>query len=944
MKEVLTLLLMRGCRRGWPRLRSQIEVATPAPGFTRSVRRGIVAALAACVAGVVMRPLAADAQQAVPAPAGASAAIPTPGEFHGFDISERYIITDKVLEYYKVLADRSPRVEYSEYGQSIQGRPLPMLMIGNEDVLARKGEIEAQIRQLTNVTERLPAAEVDRLIADLPAIVWIFIVDTDEEAGVNVLQEVAHDLATREDALARSIRENTLVIMTPLTNPDSHARYVTWHMLYDVDGASVDRNAIENRAHWGMNTDGNAYGIDVNRDFAVFVSPEMRALARIVTQWHPQFWLDIHSGPNVIFMPPFPRPWHPLWPDSASRWWNAFAHQASDNFGKKGWTFNSREGYEGVTHPSFGLSWGMLNSAVSGLLFETFGGRPGKTTSFVRDDGTIATMRMAMDRHYEGIWSLLQVASDQRQLLLRDAHGTVVGAVDRARKNAERAVVLPVSGPGVDPDKVERLVSRLVLQGVEVKRASRDFSARARDFFSDQVAAQQFGAGSYIIDFVQPHARLAMALMDPTIDYSNPQVEVPYRRKAPYYDSSWGNLALVFGVPAYALSGAVTVASEPVTEEQLAQTRQSRASIQSLDRVELPYAYLLPPGREASMRVAIALLREGYKLRAFQAPFSIRGRRFEQGTWAALAQRNPATLRERIQALAKQHGSDLVEVAGPFTDAGVTFGDESRLVAIAKPLVAVVADWPVAHDHTYGGIRNTLEADFGFAFSPVMLATINNADLSKYTAVVLPHAGMDIRGGPGFEKGYKGLLNLPRLREYVQKGGTLVVVKGAAEALLADSGFGKDVKLAGWAEHTSGATLRAQWTIPEVASAVSDSALATWRPGLSEVFKPVLAAGYERQEFAAPGTYPVLLSVSEGGAARIVASYSDDPRKLLLDGFMLDSDREALAGKPFVVEQHMGRGRVIYFADDPTFRGYWYGLNSLFLNALMLPPAAGSGS
>ncbi len=133
------------------------------------------------------------------------------------------------------------------------------------------------------------------MVAETPAIVCIFIVDTDEEAGVEVLQEIAYELATREDDVAQNIRDNMLVIMAPLTNPDSHARYVTWHKLYDVDGASVDPYAVENRAHWGMNTDGNALGIDVNRDFGFFVSPrcgarpDPRALATATHPRHPQW-------------------------------------------------------------------------------------------------------------------------------------------------------------------------------------------------------------------------------------------------------------------------------------------------------------------------------------------------------------------------------------------------------------------------------------------------------------------------------------------------------------------------------------------------------------------------------------------------------------------------------------------------------------------------------
>ncbi|MBL7866072.1 MAG: hypothetical protein JNK10_14420, partial [Cyclobacteriaceae bacterium] len=33
-----------------------------------------------------------------------------------------------------------------------------------------------------------------------------------------------------------------------------------------------------------------------------------------------------------------------------------------------------------------------------------------------------------------------------------------------------------------------------------------------------------------------------------------------------------------------------------------------------------------------------------------------------------------------------------------------------------------------------------------------------------------------------------------------------------------------------------------------------------------------------------------------------------------------------------------GQGRVIMFADNPNFRGTWYGTNKMFLNALFFGP------
>ncbi len=39
-------------------------------------------------------------------------------------------------------------------------------------------------------------------------------------------------------------------------------------------------------------------------------------------------------------------------------------------------------------------------------------------------------------------------------------------------------------------------------------------------------------------------------------------------------------------------------------------------------------------------------------------------------------------------------------------------------------------------------------------------------------------------------------------------------------------------------------------------------------------------------------------------------------------------------GRPAVIVEYVGRGRVVAFAEDPNFRAYWYGSQRLFLNAV----------
>jgi hypothetical protein len=47
---------------------------------------------------------------------------------------------------------------------------------------------------------------------------------------------------------------------------------------------------------------------------------------------------------------------------------------------------------------------------------------------------------------------------------------------------------------------------------------------------------------------------------------------------------------------------------------------------------------------------------------------------------------------------------------------------------------------------------------------------------------------------------------------------------------------------------------------------------------------------------------------------------------------------EALKGQAWLVEERRGRGKVVLFAEDPSFRGTWEGLHALLLNAVMIGP------
>jgi len=57
-----------------------------------------------------------------------------------------------------------------------------------------------------------------------------------------------------------------------------------------------------------------------------------------------------------------------------------------------------------------------------------------------------------------------------------------------------------------------------------------------------------------------------------------------------------------------------------------------------------------------------------------------------------------------------------------------------------------------------------------------------------------------------------------------------------------------------------------------------------------------------------------------------------------ISGVISERNLERLDRSAWLVERRLGSGRVILFADDPVFRGFWYSGWPLYLNAILIVP------
>ena len=94
-----------------------------------------------------------------------------------------------------------------------------------------------------------------------------------------------------------------------------------------------------------------------------------------------------------------------------------------------------------------------------------------------------------------------------------------------------------------------------------------------------------------------------------------------------------------------------------------------------------------------------------------------------------------------------------------------------------------------------------------------------------------------------------------------------------------------------------------------------------------------LAYGYRDNNIPVYKNNSVWLSPSKNSYATI-AKYSKNPH---IDGFITEKNmQENILNSASLIVSKLGSGRVVLSADNPNFRGSWYGTNRLFLNALFL--------
>jgi hypothetical protein len=860
-------------------------------------------ALTAIAVVLTLAPATARAQQ-----------IPSPEEFFGHQMgADRQLVGwDRLVSYYDTLDVLSDRLRVERVGESTLGNPFLVIYGSSPENLANLDRLKAHNAVLQDPRGQ-PQTVVDEAI-ESGKVVFVqgYALHSTEVAASQSAAEIMYLFATRRDDVMQQILDETVSIFVPSMNPDGVNIVTDWYDRWV--GTEYEGSGPPELYH-------HYIGHDNNRDAFMQNTVESQYVAEILfREWIPQAFIDHHQmGAYTarIYLPPYAEPIRPegdplVWREMD--WYGAQMAYKMDEHELPGAIGAAI--YSGWGH--FGFHWitpfhniaGMLTESASARLAtplyvhpDQLGGSrqlpeyEAQTTFPSPWEGGWWHVRDIVERQIVATFSPLELAAKNRETVLRNAYNKASRQTQRGREDRVKAFVIPADQH--DPLTMQKMVNKLLGQGITVERATRDFAHEGR----------VYAEGSYVVSMAQPKRGVIRWLLGRTFYPDNSYTRDVDGDPIRPYDMSTDNIAEFMGVRVDPVETPVEAALTRVTAELDPSGVVSAGS----------NGYVLD-GRLNDSFEAVNLL--------FDAGASVRratsgGEGFRAGDFIV----GPAADANAVRRIADETGVDFVALEADASAASH---------GIARQRVAM-------YQRYYGGNMDEgwtrwLLEDFSFDYTSIMDEEILRGDLhERWDVIILPSDSKNTMTGdfpngpredvpPDYRSGF-GEDGIQELRAFVRNGGTLVTFAAAGDLVLDE--FDVPVRnavdgMSGNEFWSPGSTLHIDVEDEHpYGYGMPDRALATFLAG-GQVYETV------------PG--------ARSSDVERVATYID--RDILQSGWLLGE--EAIANKAAVVAIRQGEGSILMLGFRVQHRAQTHGTYKLLFNALMdvervLTPVAAGG-
>lgn len=792
----------------------------------------------------------------------------SPSEFLGYELGTQFTRHHEVVDYYEYLAEAaSDRVQLTVYGKTNERRPLILAYVSSAENLANLENIRQE--HLNNMEGTGNPSK---------AIVWLsYNVHGNESVSTEASMKTIYELLTKKSAYL----ENTVVIMDPCINPDGRDRYSNWYNQYKNTPYQVDPNSKEHHEGWWSGRS-NHYMFDLNRDWAWLTQIESQQRLKMFNQWLPHVHVDFHEqGVNSpYYFAPAAEPYHEVITDFQRDFQVTLGRNHAKYFDANGWFYFTKEVFD-LLYPSYGDTYPIYNGAI-GMTYEQ-GGSGQAGLGIKTAIGDTLTLKDRIAHHFTTGLSTVEVSSQNVDKLNQEFR--------KFHQNKDfRYNSYVLKG---DKDKLDALKSLLDKHDIEYGDLSSG-SYKGHSYGSGSNGNLSINKDGMVVSTDQPKGTLVKVLFEPNAKLSDSLT----------YDITAWSLPYAYGLDA--------IASASSVPSQNVQKTTPSSNIESGS-----YAYLTDWNSMNDARFLAALLKEGIRVRKADHPFTIEGKSFERGALIITKgdNENKENFIATLQTIASKFNKDITPTGTGFVDSGKDFGSSS-IQMIAKPKIAVLSGGPTS-TLRFGEIWHFFEQQLHYPLTVIDDEYADRVDLYEYDILVLP----DGRYGNYFNED-----ELTELKGWVRKGGKIIAMGGAIDALDGEKGFGiKKKKLEENENGENSPQPYKDWERESIKGAITGAIFKTKVDNTNP-----LAYGYGSDYFSlklGSNTYEYL---DNGNAV-----YLEQNTKPFSGFAGAEARKKISESLIFGIESH-GRGQIIYMVDNPLFRGFWENGKLFFANALFM--------
>ena len=674
--------------------------------------------------------------------------------------------------------------------------------------------------------------------------------------------------------------------MDPCINPDGRDRYVNWYNQQYNKMFNTDRVSNEHNEPWPSGRP-NHYLFDLNRDWAWLTQVESKQRIALYNQWLPHVHVDFHEQGmnNPYYFAPAAEPYHEVITNFQRTFQTEIGKNNAKYFDKNGWLYFTKEIFD-LLYPSYGDTYPTYSGAV-GMTYEQGGsGRGG--IGVMNSEGKLITLKDRLLHHHTAGLSTVEHAAMNASKLIQEFQNF-------SKNKNYRYKSYVVGGNQGNLNALKKLLDAHKIN----YNYGNGATVTGFDYTTNKTGSLKASADHIVISTNQLKGTLVNVLFEPKTALTDSLT----------YDITAWSLPYAYGLEAIA------------SEKTIAGIAKNTIAIKNTVTADA-YAYLANWNSFQDARFLSSLIQKGYKVRMAENPFTLNTINYNRGTLIITKGDNAKDFENQLMTIANEFQIQLTATATGMVEKGNDFG--SSTVKLIKPQAIALLTDENASSLNVGEVWHYFEEQLNYPISLIATENLDKSTLSKFTSIIVPEGYFD----------YFSLdENLNNIKEWIANGGKLISIGSAVDHFTTKNGFALKAKNEAASpeekkeeKHEHAPIVYNQQEREAIKNTITGAIFSCQ----VEQTNP-LAFGYR-------GTYNSLkLSASAyellENQASVVYTSENAP---ILGGFVGCNVKKDQNNSLIIGQENRGSGSVIYFIDNPLFRGFWENGKLFFANALFM--------